>query len=64
MGIVISFLVIHFTDLVTYGGLDFDDIINAKKPFLPLIYLGTITIPALAVSSIIPWAIKWIKAGE
>lgn len=66
LGIIVSFIVIHFTDLLTYGGLDFEDLVeqSTRKPFLPFVYLAMLTIPSLAVAIIIPWLTKWVKAGE
>lgn len=65
LGIAISFVVIHFTDLLSNGGLDFDDLARTfiERPFSIPFYIGMLTVPALALSVIIPAVIKWIKSG-
>lgn len=64
-GIAITFLVIHFTDLLESDGLDFDRLAGsiAERPFVIIIYIGMLIVPALICSIIIPTITKWIKSG-
>ncbi len=66
LGIITAFLLMHFTDMLDRGGIEFGDLAKAfiQKPYSIAIYFGILTGPALLAATIIPATIKWIKSGE
>jgi len=65
-GIVITFIIFHFTDAIATGGGDFNGLFSkiiAYPTVLP-VYLGIIIAPALIASVLIPWLTKLIRSGD
>lgn len=64
-GVALSFFVIHFTDALQIGGLDFERLATyIERDVIHLfIYLGLLFVPALLAAFVLPMTIKWIKAG-
>lgn len=65
VGILASFIAIHFTSVLDEGGVEFADLFDAfaKKPVSIVIYIGFLLVPALAASVVVPWSIRWVKSG-
>lgn len=65
LGILASFFTIHFTSAIDRGGVTLHDLFKSfgERPWVILIYLALIFIPAFVASVVIPWSIRWVKSG-
>lgn len=65
IGVAAAFVIFHFTNAVTPGGVDFSDLFKdfLTAPLGILLYLGFLFVPALLASILIPWLVKWVRSG-
>ena len=64
-GILVTFITIHFTNVLSEGGVEFSHLFESfgEHPWDILIYLAILFVPAFIASVVIPWAIRWVKSG-
>ena len=65
-GIVVSFILIHFSDALVEDGLEFSQALESmlEHPIALPLYLGLLFGIPLVASVVLPLIIKWIKSGE
>lgn len=66
IGIVVTFIIFHFTNVVDRGGVKFVELFqDFERNFLLLpLYVGIIFGIPLVLSILLPSIYRWIKSGE
>jgi hypothetical protein len=65
LGVLASFVTIHFTNALDRGGVKFSELFRAfgQRPWEILVYLAMLLVPALVAAVVVPWSIRWVKSG-